>query len=63
MHIIGVQGMPRRVSDYDPQFGTWNMVISISSFFLGASFIVFLYNMIIELDARAARPGRTRGAR
>jgi cytochrome c oxidase subunit I len=46
MHIIGVQGMPRRVSDYDPQFGTWNMVISISSFFLGISFLVFLYNAI-----------------
>src|SRR5689334_16079880 len=46
MHIIGVQGMPRRVSDYDPQFGTWNMIISISSFFLGVSFVVFLYNAI-----------------
>ena len=46
MHIIGVQGMPRRVSDYGPQFSTWNMVISISSFFLGVSFVVFLYNAI-----------------
>jgi len=46
MHIIGVQGMPRRVSDYDPQFSTWNMIISISSFFLGVSFVVFLYNAI-----------------
>jgi cytochrome c oxidase subunit 1 len=44
MHIIGVQGMPRRVSDYSPQFSTWNMIISISSFFLGVSFVVFLYN-------------------
>jgi cytochrome c oxidase subunit I len=48
MHIIGVQGMPRRVSDYSPQFGTWNMVISLASFFLGASFIVFVYNMIVS---------------
>jgi len=48
MHIIGVQGMPRRVSDYTPEFGTWNMVISISSFALGASFMVFLYNMIVS---------------
>jgi cytochrome c oxidase subunit 1 len=46
MHIIGVQGMPRRVSDYSPQFSTWNMIISISSFFLGVSFVVFLYNAI-----------------
>ena len=46
MHYIGTQGMPRRVSDYAPRFADWNMVISISSFFLGASTIVFLYNMI-----------------
>jgi cytochrome c oxidase subunit I len=48
MHIIGVQGQPRRVSDYAPQFGTWNMIISLASFFLGASFIVFVYNMIVS---------------
>jgi cytochrome c oxidase subunit 1 len=46
MHLIGVQGMPRRVSDYAPQFAHWNEFISIASFFLGASTIVFLYNMI-----------------
>jgi cytochrome c oxidase subunit I len=38
--------MPRRVSDYAPRFADWNMVISLASFFLGASTIVFLYNMI-----------------
>jgi cytochrome c oxidase subunit 1 len=48
MHIIGVQGMPRRVSDYSPQFGDWNFVISLFSFMLGASFIVFVYNMIVS---------------
>jgi cytochrome c oxidase subunit 1 len=46
MHLIGVQGMPRRVSDYDPIFAHWNMFISIASFALGASTIVFLYNMV-----------------
>jgi len=46
MHLIGVQGMPRRVADYAPRFADWNMFISIASFFLGASTIVFLYNMI-----------------
>jgi cytochrome c oxidase subunit I len=48
MHLIGVQGMPRRVSDYDPMFAGWNMFISIASFFLGASVIVFLYNVIVS---------------
>jgi cytochrome c oxidase subunit 1 len=46
MHWIGLQGMPRRVADYAPEFGNWNFVISIASFGLGASTIVFLYNMI-----------------
>ena len=48
MHWIGTQGMPRRVSDYDPQFADWNLFISIASFVLGASFIIFVYNMIVS---------------
>jgi cytochrome c oxidase subunit 1 len=48
MHIIGVQGMERRSYDYEPRFAAWNMVISIASFFLGGSFIVFLYNAIVS---------------
>src|SRR3989441_8117824 len=46
MHIIGLQGMPRRVADYAQQFAGWNLFISISSFFVGASTLVFLYNMV-----------------
>jgi len=46
MHWIGLQGMPRRVSDYAEKFGDWNMVISLFSFLLGASTVVFFYNMI-----------------
>jgi len=46
MHVIGVQGMPRRVADYPEQFATWNLVISISSFVLGISTLVFLYNIV-----------------
>jgi cytochrome c oxidase subunit 1 len=48
MHLIGVQGMPRRVSDYADQFATWNLVISISSFILGFASLIFLYNMIVS---------------
>src|ERR671915_1205285 len=48
MHLIGIQGMPRRVADYAPEFANWNMFISISSFALGASTVVFLYNMIVS---------------
>ena len=46
MHLIGIQGMPRRVADYADQFATWNLVISIASFVLGLSTLVFLYNMV-----------------
>jgi cytochrome c oxidase subunit 1 len=40
--------MPRRVATYEPQFADWNLFMSISSFVLGASFIIFVYNMIVS---------------
>ncbi|MBJ7329938.1 MAG: cytochrome c oxidase subunit I [Solirubrobacteraceae bacterium] len=46
MHLIGIQGMPRRVADYSEQFANWNLAISIASFFLGLSSLIFLYNMV-----------------
>ena len=51
MHLIGVQGMPRRVSDYAQQFAAWNLFISISSFVLGLSTLVFVYNMVASWRA------------
>ncbi|HET7044800.1 MAG TPA: cytochrome c oxidase subunit I [Gaiellaceae bacterium] len=46
MHWLGLQGMPRRVADYVPRFADLNLFISIASFGLGASTIVFLLNVI-----------------
>jgi cytochrome c oxidase subunit 1 len=46
MHLIGVEGMPRRVADYVPRFADLNMFISLASFALGASVLVFMYNVI-----------------
>jgi cytochrome c oxidase subunit 1 len=46
MHLVGLEGMPRRVADYAQQFAAWNLFISISAFVLGASMLVFLYNMV-----------------
>src|SRR5262249_7488110 len=46
MHWLGLQGMPRRVADYAPRFEGINMFISICAFVLGASALLFLYNMI-----------------
>lgn len=45
-HLVGLEGMPRRVADYAEQFAAWNMFISISSFVLGMSTLIFLYNMV-----------------
>jgi cytochrome c oxidase subunit I len=57
MHLIGTEGMPRRVSDYDPQFANWNLFISIASFALGASTVIFLFNMIKSLRSGPIAPG------
>jgi cytochrome c oxidase subunit 1 len=57
MHLIGIQGMPRRVADYADQFADWNFFISIASFALGASTIVFLANMIVSWRRGPIAPG------
>ena len=57
MHLIGVQGMPRRVSDYAQEFATWNLIESLASFALGLSTLIFLYNVIVS-----ARSGPKAGA-
>jgi cytochrome c oxidase subunit I len=48
MHVVGIEGMPRRVADYADQFATWNLVISLASFGLGLSSLVFLYNIVVS---------------
>jgi cytochrome c oxidase subunit 1 len=48
MHLIGIQGMPRRVADYSSQFATWNLIISLASFALGLSTLIFVYNMVVS---------------
>ncbi|MEA2439289.1 MAG: cytochrome c oxidase subunit [Thermoleophilaceae bacterium] len=46
MHLVGVDGMPRRVADYANEFATINAIISVSSFLFGLSFLVFVYNIL-----------------
>src|ERR687887_176706 len=46
MHLVGIDGMPRRVADYASQYATLNAIISISAFIFGLSFLIFLYNII-----------------
>jgi len=45
-HLVGMQGMPRRVAEYAPEFQTLNIIISISAFVLGISTFIILFNMV-----------------
>ncbi len=46
-HVLGLQGMPRRVYTYLPGYGweLWNMVSTIGSYILGLSVLLFLVNV------------------
>jgi hypothetical protein len=46
MHWLGLQGMPRRVADYDDRFAALNAFISGASVVLALATLVFFYNMI-----------------
>jgi len=46
MHILGLQGMPRRVATYADKFANLNLFISIMSWGLGLSTLIFIYNMV-----------------
>jgi cytochrome c oxidase subunit 1 len=46
MHILGLQGMNRRVAEYDPQFAGINMICTIGSYILAVSTLPFLFNAI-----------------
>lgn len=45
-HLAGMQGMPRRVAEYAPEFQSLNILISISSFVLGVSTFIIIINML-----------------
>ncbi|TPN34377.1 cytochrome c oxidase subunit I [Mesorhizobium sp. B1-1-6] len=58
MHILGLQGMPRRVYTYPPAsgWGGTNLFISISSLVVFAGFALLVLNMLLSL-----RNGRLAG--
>jgi cytochrome c oxidase subunit I len=57
MHWLGIEGMPRWVATYDPQFEFWNRFASISSYVMAIGLLVFFYNVIVS-----ARSGKRSGA-
>jgi cytochrome c oxidase subunit 1 len=50
MHILGLNGMPRRYYTYADGMGWnfWNLVVSIGSVVIAVSFITFVVNVIIS---------------
>lgn len=51
MHILGLEGMPRRVYTYSPEQGWafWNLVCTIGAFIIAASVLVFMVNVYRSL--------------
>jgi cytochrome c oxidase subunit 1 len=47
MHILGLEGMPRRIYTYDKGLGLdfWNMVATVGAFTIAVSVLVFLVNV------------------
>jgi cytochrome c oxidase subunit 1 len=48
MFWLGANGMNRRIADYTPDLGGVNLFVSLSAFVLGASFLPFIWNMIVS---------------
>lgn len=50
MHILGYQGMPRRVFTYgfDRPWAIWNAIETVGAFMLGAGFMLTLINAIVS---------------
>jgi cytochrome c oxidase subunit I len=46
MHPLGLQGMLRRVSSYNPEYAGWNVVSSVGAFLLGMSTLPFIVNVV-----------------
>ncbi len=55
MHILGLNGMSRRIDTYSPGFGfeLWNMVATIGVFIIALGVLFFVVNVV--LSARRAR--------
>jgi cytochrome c oxidase subunit 1 len=49
MHQMGLEGMPRRVADYDPQFAGLNMVATVGALLLAVSTVPFIVNALVSL--------------
>ena len=54
MHILGLEGMPRRIADYSANFGwtRYNGLATAGAFLIGVSVLVFLVNLYISHERK-----------
>ncbi|MGF1625850.1 MAG: cytochrome c oxidase subunit I [Alphaproteobacteria bacterium] len=50
-HFLGIEGMPRRIIDYTPEFAGWNMISSVGAYISFASTVFFVVVAIWTLRA------------
>jgi cytochrome c oxidase subunit 1 len=55
LFALGMEGQPRRVSQYAPNLQTLNTWVSISAFVLGFSLLIFLFNTVYSMIFVRAR--------
>ena len=48
-HWLGLNGMPRRVAEYDPQFQLVNQISSLGALLMAISTIPFLINVFLSV--------------
>ncbi len=58
MHILGLQGMPRRMHTYVAGYGfeVWNMVATVGAFIITVSFMILLANLLLSWRAHKRNP-------
>ncbi|HEX6423392.1 MAG TPA: cytochrome c oxidase subunit I [Acidimicrobiales bacterium] len=58
MHVLGLQGMPRRMHTYIADYGFefWNLVSTIGSFIIAVSMLIFGWNIVASWRAHRADP-------